>query len=341
MNALSPLGWLYGVGSSFRNALYDRGIFRSHSLGARTISIGNLTAGGTGKTPLVALVAGRLAENREKVCILTRGYGRENPAERVVVSDGQNILADARAGGDEPVELAEKLIGKAIVIADRDRVAAARWAIQEFSPTVFVLDDGFQHRRAERDLDIVCIDATDPFGGGRSLPAGRLRERPSNLDRADAAVLTRAELADDLAALEWQVRQLAPKIEIFHASYRTREFKEIGSQNTIDIAELRRSAAFAFCGLGDPKNFFAQLEREGVRLVGRKAFPDHHAYTADDVRSVEASARSAGAEVLITTAKDAVRLDTSRLELKYLVAEIDVRITDDDRFRHLIVSTLA
>jgi len=341
MNALSPLGWLYGVGSSFRNALYDRGIFRSHNLGARTISIGNLTAGGTGKTPLVAYIANLLSEDGEKVCILTRGYGRENTSDRVVVSDGERVLVNARTGGDEPAELAQKLLGKAVIIADRDRVAAARWAVNEFRPTVFLLDDGFQHRRAARDIDIVCIDATDPFGGGSSLPAGRLRERPSNLDRADAAVLTRADLADDLAALERQVRQLAPKIEIFHASYLTREFNEIGSQNTIDIAELRRSAAFAFCGLGDPKNFFAQLGREGVRLVGRKAFPDHHAYNADDVRGVEASARSAGAEVLITTAKDAVRLDTSRLELKCLVAEIDVRITDDDRFRHLIVSTLA
>jgi tetraacyldisaccharide 4'-kinase len=125
---LNVIGKLYGLVIALRNALYDRGMFRSYSLGARTISIGNITTGGTGKTPLVAYVADVLAEAGEKVCILTRGYGRSNPRERVLVSDGTNVLVDARTGGDEPVELARKLIGKAIVVADADRVSAAAWA---------------------------------------------------------------------------------------------------------------------------------------------------------------------------------------------------------------------
>src|SRR5688500_11489316 len=124
---LWAIGKLYGLIADIRNTFYDWGIFRSYSLGARTISIGNITTGGTGKTPLVAYVANMLAESGEKVCILTRGYGRESSG-RVLVSDGENVLVDARTGGDEPVELARKLIGKAIVIADADRVAAAAWA---------------------------------------------------------------------------------------------------------------------------------------------------------------------------------------------------------------------
>ena len=338
MNALSPLGWLYGVGSSFRNALYDRGIFRSYKLGARTISIGNLTAGGTGKTPLVAYVARLLAESGEKVCVLTRGYGRDDPAARVLVSDGENITADARTGGDEPVELAQKLLGKAIVIADRNRVAAAKWAMQEFVPTVFVLDDGFQHRRAARDVDIVCIDATNPFGDNRFLPAGRLRERPANLARSQIAILTRADLADDIAAVELSVRQLAPKIEIFQASYKLR-FSELGSEDPIEISVLRDHAAFAFCGLGSPESFFAQLTREGIRLVGTKAFPDHHKYTAEDIGKVVATAQNATAEVLITTAKDAVRLTDIEPEMRCIIAEIDLEIRDPEGFRRLILSS--
>ena len=125
---LSPVGWLYGTIADIRNTLYERGVLKSYSLGARTISIGNITAGGTGKTPLVAHVAALLAESGEKVCILTRGYGRDNPRDRVLVSDGEQVLVDAKKGGDEPVELARKLIGKAIIVADADRLSAAAWA---------------------------------------------------------------------------------------------------------------------------------------------------------------------------------------------------------------------
>ena len=152
---LRAAGWLFGKIADIRNSLYDRDIFKSYSLGARTISIGNITTGGTGKTPLVAYVAKILAEAGEKVCILTRGYGRDS-AGRVLVSDGEKVLVDARTGGDEPVELARKLIGRAIVVADADRVAAAKWAKEKFGITAFVLDDAFQHRRARRDLDILC-----------------------------------------------------------------------------------------------------------------------------------------------------------------------------------------
>src|SRR5215217_6944993 len=148
---LSPIGWLYGKFADVRNALYDRGTLRSYDLGAKTISIGNITAGGTGKTPLVMYVAEILADAGEKVCILTRGYGRESSG-RVLVSDSVQVLVDARIGGDEPVELARKLIGKTIVVADADRVAAAGWAREKFEVTALVLDDAFQHRRAKRNL---------------------------------------------------------------------------------------------------------------------------------------------------------------------------------------------
>src|SRR5215207_5749749 len=163
---LQLAGWLYGQITNLRNFLYETGVFRSHSLGERTISIGNITTGGTGKTPLVAHVAEILADAGERVCVLTRGHGRRNENERVLVSEGGRVLVDAAIGGDEPVELGRKLRGKAVVVSDADRVSAAAWAKEEFGSTVFVLDDGFQHRRAKRDLDIVCVDATNPRGGG-------------------------------------------------------------------------------------------------------------------------------------------------------------------------------
>ncbi|HEX3101808.1 MAG TPA: tetraacyldisaccharide 4'-kinase, partial [Pyrinomonadaceae bacterium] len=147
---LSLLASIYAKIADVRNRLYELGVFATYDLGARVISIGNITSGGTGKTPLVARVAEILADRGEKVCILTRGYGRENAERRVLVSDGNEVLADVREAGDEPFELANKLIGKALVIADADRVAAAEGAKRRFGVTAFVLDDGFQHRKAKR-----------------------------------------------------------------------------------------------------------------------------------------------------------------------------------------------
>jgi tetraacyldisaccharide 4'-kinase len=341
MNPLSPLGWLYGLAADTRNAFYDRGIFKTQPLGALTISIGNLTTGGTGKTPMVAFVARLLAEKGEKVCILTRGYGRKHPADRVVVSDGDTILCDARTGGDEPVELAFKLIGKAAVIADRDRIGAAQWALDELGSTVFVLDDAFQHRRAERDIDIVCIDSTNPWGNGEVLPAGTLRERTRNVVRADAIVITRTDLVKNLAPIEGEVRRLHPNARIFHSSNKIsrivdlREFLDGESINTsIDIDR----SFFAFCGLGNPSNFFRQLEMKGLKLAGRKTFPDHHFYDSEDLAEIEKKARSSNAECLITTVKDAVRLADMKISIPCYIAEIETVIADPEGFRELIFS---
>src|ERR1035437_5600743 len=199
---LSPLAWIYAQIANLRNWMCDRGLLRSFDLGARTISVGNITVGGTGKTPLVAYVAEILSDRGERVCVLTRGYGRRDPKQRVLVSDREQILANAIDAGDEPVELAQRLLGKAVVVADGDRVSAARWAKDKFGITAFVLDDGFQHRRAKRDVDIVCIDATNPFGGGKMLPVGRLREPIRNLRRADIVVVTRCNLVGEISNLD-------------------------------------------------------------------------------------------------------------------------------------------
>src|SRR5436190_22356360 len=215
---LRAFAFIYGKIVGLRNYLYDRGNLDTFDLGARTISIGNITAGGTGKTPLVAYVASLLASRGETVCVLTRGYGRKDPKKRVLVCDLEQVLADPFTAGDEPYELAQKLVGKAIVIADADRVAAAEWAKRRFGVTVFVLDDGFQHRRAKRDLDIVCIDATDPFGVGAVLPAGRLREPITGLERAGAVVITRSDLVNDISNLRSEILNLVgPGCAVFAA----------------------------------------------------------------------------------------------------------------------------
>ena len=339
MNPLSPLGWIYGLAADARNALYDREIFESHSLNAPTISVGNLTTGGTGKTPLVALVARVLAESDEKVCVLTRGYGRKNASERVLVSDGKAVLCDARTGGDEPVELAYKLIGKAAILADRDRVTAAEWARENLGSTVFVLDDAFQHRRAKRDVDIVCVDATNPFGNGKVLPAGMLRENLDNLSRADAAVITRCDLVKDVSAIEKEIKKLAPELPIFQSSNKITRIVPLEAfmSGEVNVAAPQKQA-FAFCGLGNPSNFFRQLEKEGLGLAGRKTYSDHHFYSAKDIADIERRAKSAGSEFLITTVKDAVRLVGMKINTPCYIAEIETVMADPDGFRETIFS---
>ena len=342
MNPLSPLGWLYGVAADARNALYDRGIFKTHTLGARTISIGNLTTGGTGKTPLVAHVARLLADSGEKVCILTRGYGRKNPANSVLVSDRSAVRCDARHGGDEPVELAYKLIGKAAVIADRDRIKGAQRALRELGSTVFVLDDAFQHRRAERDVDIVCIDSTNPWGNGEILPAGTLRERARNIERADVIVITRTDLVKDVASIEGEIRKLNLQAVVFRSANNISRIVELqeflGAKMDDKGSAAIERPLFAFCGLGNPSNFFRQLELKGLDLAGRKTYPDHHFYTQRDITEIEKRARSSGSECLITTVKDAVRLTKAKFSLPCFVAEIETVIADEEAFRQLIFS---
>lgn len=333
----SPLGKIYGSVMNARNALYDKGVFKSHALGAKTISIGNITVGGTGKTPLVAFVAEMLFQSGEKVCILTRGYGRENPKKRIVVTDGEKILADAKNAGDEPFELAEKLVGKAIIIADADRVSAGSWAREKFGITAFVLDDAFQHRKVKRDLDIVCVDATKPFGNKKVLPSGILREPLENLKRADAIVITRANLVENIESLKVEISKYT-NAPIFISHNKFSNFTEINNSKKTQHSALGTRHSLAFCALGNPNNFFEQLQRENFNLTATETFPDHHFYSQKDIEKIEEKAQQTNAEILITTAKDAVKLKDLKMSLPAFTAENEIIFENEKGFINLLLS---
>jgi tetraacyldisaccharide 4'-kinase len=340
MIVFAPIGWLYGLIMRVRNALYDRGTFKSYDLGARTISVGNITAGGTGKTPLVKLIAEILSDKSEKVCILTRGYGRKNENKRVVVCSRDTIEADPEIAGDEPVELARSLLGKAIIIADADRVGAAKWAKENFGVTVFVLDDAFQHRRVKRDLDIVCVDAADPFGNERILPAGRLRETVDGLDRADAFVIAQPDRVKAIEKLESRLRKANGNAAIFRTSVSITTIKSLEDFHARPRAARPHpsSNAFAFSGLANNKKFVDSLIDFGIEPIGSKGFGDHYNYTQSGMFEIENLARSVGAEWLVTTSKDAVKLVGLEFSLPCYVAEIETVIDDPDRFRRFVLS---
>lgn len=333
-----PFSALYAKLTAFRRSLFEQGVYSSHSLGAPTISVGNITVGGTGKTPMVAHVAEFLAGMGEKVCVISRGYKRENPKARVLVSDGETILADSRSAGDEPLELAKRLLGKAVVIADRDRVSAASWAIERFSPTAFVLDDAFQHFRAKRDLDIVLIDATNPFGNRKTLPFGILREPLEELRRADLIVITRSNLVEPrvITEIEDEIRNYA-ECPIIRSENAFDRFQTADGE-TRERPNDRR--LFAFCAIGNPSNFFDQLRSEGLEIVGTRSFGDHHFYSQNDVDSIENDARGAGADLIITTGKDAVKLTDLNFEIEFAIAVNGLTFDEPETLKNLLIEAV-
>lgn len=335
--AMKPLSLLYGGAMRARAALYSRGLLSSFDAGVPVISVGNITTGGTGKTPVVAWVAEALAQEGFRVCVLTRGYGRRDESSMVLVSDGERVRSDATEGGDEPLLLAEMLKGRAAVVSHKNRVEAARWARLNLSTDLFVLDDGFQHFRLRRDVDIVTLDGTNPWGGGKLLPEGRLREPPESLKRAGIIIITRSEQAAGLSALKREVESLSGR-KAFISRTRIRTVRPLAQEAAPQGAASSPSSyrVAAFCALGNPQAFFNNLEKNGFDLLSTQALADHHVYTQSDIEGIERQARARGAEALLTTAKDAVKLRPLKFELPCFVVDIELEFEDERALREML-----
>lgn len=328
MNALVPLSLVYGAGAAVRAALFQRGWLARTRLAGPVISIGNLSVGGSGKTPVVARVAEMLREERLPVAVLSRGYRGSFRGVALVVSDGRAPLADASLAGDEPVMLARTLPG-VVVAVGRRRDAVGRAVEARFGPCVHVLDDGFQHLSLARDLDVLCVDATQ--ADEHPLPAGRLREFPSAAARADLVLLTQADRVSDerLAALSARFGVA----RVFHVGRRVLGF--------FDLAGGVRPAParpFLVCGIARPERFEADVRERVKDVAGCARYADHHRYRDDEWRDLLARARAAGADALVTTAKDAVRLPDTSGEPPVLVLRIHADFHDEPRFRQRLLA---
>ena len=329
---LPPIGILYGAVTRTRLALYKNGTLATTTLDRPVISVGNITAGGTGKTPLVDWIARVLADNGKKVCILTRGYRRENPKQRVLASDGETVFATPREAGDEAFLLATKLKGVAAVICDSNRTAAAQGAIKHLRTDCFILDDGFQHLQLSRNLNIVTIDATDPWGGGRLLPFGRLREPVGGLKRADCIVITRTDQVQSTESLQTELGRLSGDRPFFLSRSKTVQVRTLAGR--IDVVSKKCAA---FCAIGNPQSFFNHLQREGYDLVLEKSFRDHHFFSQDDIDSLTTEAKRLGADYIIATEKDAVKLTTIRFDLPFGVLETVLLVDNSNALKRLVV----
>ena len=285
----------YGAAVSLRNLGYDRGWLKSQSALVPVVSVGNLTLGGTGKTPMVEWVARWYRRHGVRVAILSRGY---------VQAEGLN---------DEGRVLEENL-PDVPHLQDPDRVALAEIATRELEAELIVLDDGFQHRRLARDVDMVLIDALEPFGLGHMFPRGLLREPVGSLARADVVVLSRSDLvsAADRLAIQAEIERLAGIVRWVEARHAPRDL--IDGEGNSSVLELARGKSVAaFCGIGNPEGFRRTLLPLCHDLLDLRVFPDHHLYTAADVGSLEQWARDLGANLVLTTQKDLVKLRASLL----------------------------
>ena len=303
---LAPAAWAYRVGLVLREAAYARGLLASGRLACPVVSVGNLTVGGTGKTPAVELVARWLLDAGRRVAVVSRGYGRKPGAAIELVSDGTGPKLPAARAGDEPLLLARRLGGVGVVVG-ADRLAAGRWAVTRLHPDVVLLDDGFQQRRLRKDVEIVCLDARAPWGPGGLFPRGTLREPPSALARAHLVVVTRAGQAD-LGPLLAEIRHRAGPVFCLAADYAVDGLEDLGSGAHQPAEALRGRAVLAFAGIAAPERLVETLAAHGADVRDLVAFPDHHAYEARDLEAVRQRAQAVGASLLVTTEKDAMRL---------------------------------
>ncbi len=337
---LLPLSAVFRSGVKLRRTAYALGWFKTRRLQRPVISIGNLTVGGTGKTPLVASVAKLLLRNNLKPSILTRGYGRTNKANLIAIPPGGADHASAREIGDEPALLARMLPEVPLVLC-ADRFHGGQVAEERFGVDVHLLDDGFQHLSLARDLDLVALDATQPISEWGLLPAGRQREPFSSLKRAQIVVITRSDAAQS-TALRDRVLKVNPSAKIFLCQTVVQGWLDAWTGEAVHHEKLRTQKVAAFCGIGNPRAFFSDLRRWGFSVAQETAFPDHHLYTGAEIDGVVDDARKNGAVALLTTQKDAVKFSRDWTpQLPILSCQIEVQISDAGEFERTVLSYIS
>jgi tetraacyldisaccharide 4'-kinase len=338
---LGGLSHLYLAAVQSRVFLYAKGVIRHHTLGCQVISVGNLTVGGTGKTPVVEIFARELQKAGRKVAILSRGYKKAEPSlpQRVldkvtlaayrhpprVVSDGTRLLLDSDMSGDEPYMLASNLPDVAVLV-DKNRVKSGRYAINKLGCDTLVLDDGFQYLRLKHRVEIVLVDRMNPFGNGRVLPRGILREPVRNIRRADFIFITKSD-GNGSEELRERLRSLNPKAEIIECQHCARYLQNLFSEERKDLSALKDWKIVTVSGIAVPQGFEDNLERLGATILRRERFADHHRYSQQEIIDIINRSRRLKADAIITTEKDAVRfprLDRHDVPVYFLRVDIEI-----------------
>ncbi|WFB34656.1 tetraacyldisaccharide 4'-kinase [Kiritimatiellota bacterium B12222] len=340
---LGGLSYVFAAIVQFRLWGYRIGLLKHHTLGCQVVSVGNLTVGGTGKTPVVELLARSLAENGRKVAILSRGYkkkkkkrgfkqrfrdllgGKVDVEASLVVSDGKSLKVEPIFSGDEPYMLAKNLPGVSVIVG-KNRVMSGQYAIRKLRCDTLILDDGFQHLALKHRLDIVLVDRTNPFDNGRTLPRGLLREPIRNIKRAGFIFITKSN-GDGARELSTQLRELNPTAEISECRHCPRFLKHLFKDVKEDLTWLKGKKVIALSGIAVPAGFERELVNYGATVVEHITFADHHRYSLQEILDIVEHACELGVDAILTTEKDAVRiphLERRDMPLIYLRVEIEM-----------------
>jgi len=352
---LSMASKIYGGAVKLRQKLYQKGVVKSNRLPCMVISVGNLSVGGTGKTPMTIYLAKLIQDLGNTAVVVSRGYKGRAEKAGGIVSDGMALLMGPETAGDEPYMMAAKLKNVPVIVG-RNRFEAGMLAVRTFKPDVLVLDDAFQHLKLGRDLDLVLLDCRRPFGNGHMLPRGIMREPVSALSRADALILTRSDevLLDAKKAIHGLKNRSStadkPVFRAFHVPYVHKVIKgessifeqKTHSASTCRPEVLKGRKAFVFSGLADNGDFHRTVQGLDCVVSGCMEFPDHHSYSGVDIENIFQSARQASADCLVTTEKDYVRISYRNTYPVDLVV-LGIKITfgdENDAFHTFIQSKL-
>jgi tetraacyldisaccharide 4'-kinase len=335
---------LYAIVVRLRLLAYNRGYRKSGRLDAVVISVGNITVGGTGKTPMVAAIGQYLLRQGYRLAVLTRGYKRQSAGRRILnhPQQPQTTNASYLEFGDEPLLLA-RLLPQAPIVIHKNRYDSGKWAIEECGAEVLLLDDGYQHLLVHRDLNLLLLDATNPFGGGEVMPLGRLREPLEELKRADAVLITRANQSFDKdSVLQISQSYCQANTPVFLFSSAIIQFRNLVTGETIDSSTFAGKKAAIMCGIGNPRAFAEDLRQLGLLITSEKFFTDHHAYTQNDIDGVIEAAQKSGAEMIITTEKDAVRLENVQITgMAIYAAVLEMQSEQEAEFQQLLLQVVS
>lgn len=342
---LRGLSWLYRFGVRLRLRLYRKGWLEQSHLGTMVVSIGNISVGGTGKTPVVERFARELQSRGRKVAILSRGYksaelkepqrwanpetGKTVESPPKIVSDGRKLLLKAKYAGDEPYMLAKNLPGVAVVV-DRDRVRGGRFAVRELGADTLLLDDGLQYLHLDHSLDVVLVDQNAPFGNGYILPRGTLREPPRNLCRADYIFLTKCDGSPPDQLIR-RIRKYNKHAEILQCTHGPKHLHGVFSEEELPLDALDGKYIGAISGIAQPKSFDRLLKKLGAKVLFHTTFSDHHAFTTREIEPFMDRCINRGVDFIVTTEKDAVRFPRpERLDVPIYYLRIEVAILEGE-----------
>lgn len=332
------LSLIYGTILQFRAVLYKKKILRSKRLPCKVISIGNITAGGTGKTPVTVLLAEMLDTQGIKPVIISRGYKGKAEKKGGIVSNGREILMSSAKSGDEPFMMVQRLKNIPVIVG-RNRIKSGNLALRHFNPDLILLDDGFQHLKLKTDINIVLIDSSSPFGNNHIIPRGMLREPLSALSRGDIFIFTRFNGQNLLS--HRIIKKFAKNKPVFTSCHIPYIYKIINKTNSNLQADIKGAGAVAFSGIAKNEDFLETVKGFGCSIIKSFGFPDHHPYSDQDINSITNTTKKVHADILVTTEKDYARMDPNiSWPVPLVVIGINISINEKASFCKLILSAL-